>query len=94
MQLIVELPPNLQQALTTAPSTHGRSASEYATQILRDALTQEKPPALRGAPIDPAALERLRHTRKEILQGRRFEDDSTELLREIREERTKQQLEW
>lgn len=93
-RLTLDITPEMRRRIRLAAAQRDLTIREYVERILDEAL-----PPLRelealeavGRPLEPisrAALDQLLATREQIMRGRRFTDDSTELLNEAREERT------
>ena len=92
-QLVIELSPETQRALAAAAAARGRAPSEHAAHLLSEALVGRRLYSVgTGAVITLESVTQLARTRDRLMHGRRFEADSSELLREVREERTAEQL--
>ncbi len=86
-RLIIDINPELRRRIKIAAAQKDLSIREYIEDILDQAVPSEKQE--RGR-LNSAAIEDLLKTREEILrerQGKPF-SDSTELIRQMREERS------
>jgi len=86
-RLMIDISPELLQRIKIAAANKKVSIQEYVEDILDQAVPSEK--RERGQ-LNSAAIEDLLKTREEILherQGQPF-TDSTELIRQMREERS------
>jgi ParD-like antitoxin of type II ParDE toxin-antitoxin system len=86
-RLMIDISPELLQRIKIAAAQKDFSIREYVEDILNQAVPSEK--RERGR-LNSAALEDLLNTREEILherQGKPF-SDSTEIIRQMREERS------
>ena len=91
--LIINIHPQLRRRLTIAAAQSNLSLEEYVSRILEQVAPPETSTAQkRGGRLDWAAVEELKRYREEIRRahpGQVFED-SVELLRQAREERTRE----
>lgn len=91
--LIINIHPQLRQRLTMAAAQSNLSLEEYVGRILEQVVPPEANAAQkRSGQLDRVAVEDLKHFREEIRRshpGQVFED-SVELLRQAREERTRE----
>ena len=86
-RLMIDISPELRRRIKIAAAQKDLSIREYVEDILDHAVPSEK--RERGR-LNSAAIEDLLETREEILherQGKPF-TDSTELIRQMREERS------
>ncbi len=89
-RLTIDISPDLRRRIKVAAAQSDLSVRDYLARILDLAV-----PAEAGAsgptqrPVTRETLERLLQARERINQGRTF-PDSTELIRQMREERTRQ----
>lgn len=92
-RITIDITPELRRRIKQAALQLDLSVSEYAGRILEEVVPEEKNITQQEwRPANREAVERLRRLRKQILQdrgGKPFED-STEMLRQQREERTRQ----
>jgi hypothetical protein len=91
-RLIIDISPELRRRIKIAAAQKDLSIREYVEQILEQAVPPEEASNLQeeARPISQEALERLLRTREQIMQerqGRPF-TDSTEIIRQMREERS------
>ncbi len=91
--LIINIHPQLRRRLTIAEAQSNLSLEEYVSRILEQVAPPETNAAQkRGGRLNWAAVEELKRYREEIRRahpGQVFED-SVELLRQAREERTRE----
>ena len=84
----------LYRRIRLAASQNNLSLNEYIERILGEAVSDEASLTQRQRrPVTRATLEALREIREEILQdrgGKPFEEDSAELIRQMREERSQE----
>jgi hypothetical protein len=92
-RITIDITPELRRRIKQAALQLDLSVSEYAGRILEEAVPEEKSMTQREHPhITYEAIERLKKLSQQIIQdrgGKPFED-STEMLRQQREERTRQ----
>jgi hypothetical protein len=92
-RLIIDIVPELRRRIKIAAAENDLSVQEYVGRILDQAVPPEKNPTQRQhRPINRAAVDDLLKYREEIKRahpGQIFED-SVEVLRQIREERTRE----
>ncbi len=91
--LIINIHPQLRRRLMVAAAQSNLSLEEYVSRILEQVAPSEtKAAQKRGGRLNWAAVEELKRYREEIKRahpGQVFED-SVELLRQAREERTRE----
>jgi len=91
--LILHIHPPLRKRLRIAAAQSNLSEEEYVGRILEHVVPPESESVQqRSGHLDRAAVEELKHYREEIRRahpGQVFED-SVELLRQAREERTRE----
>jgi len=92
-RITIDVSPELRRRIRVAASQNDLSISEYVGKILNEAVPVETSTTQQERqPITLEAIERLQAIREQILQdrnGRPFED-SAEMLREMREERSRE----
>ncbi len=90
---IIDIVPELRKRIIEAAEENNLSVQEYIAHILEQAVSPKKNYAQkRTGQLNRAAVEKLRRTREEIKRahpGHVFED-SSELLYQAREERTRE----
>lgn len=91
-RLIIDISPELRRRIKIAAAQKDLSIREYIEQILEQAVPpeEERVPQQEPRPMSHESLERLLRTREQIIQerqGRPF-TDSTEIIRQMREERS------
>jgi predicted RNA-binding protein len=92
-RLMIDISPELRRRIKIAAAQRDISIREYVEQILEEAVpevgvsTEEE----QSCPVSRESLERLLRTREEIIQERQGKpfSDSTDLIRQMREERSK-----
>ena len=91
--LIINIVPRLGRRIKTAAAQSNLSVEEYVGRILEQVVPSEKDDLQRrGGRLDRTAVDELKRYREEISlahPGQVFED-SVELLRQAREERTRE----
>ena len=92
-RLMIDISPELRRRIKVAAAKKDLSMNEYVGRILEEAVPPEKATTAEGQPrpVSRESLERLLRTREQIMQrrqGRPF-SDSTEIIRQMREERSK-----
>lgn len=91
-RITIDINPELRRRIKIAALQHNLSISDYLAGILEQSVPKEvSTMQRRGHPITREGIDRLHRLRKKIAQeneGEPFED-STELLRQQREERTR-----
>jgi hypothetical protein len=91
-RITIDLSPELRQRIKVAAFHNNVSISEYLGHILEDAVPREVSYSKELKPLTREKLERVLKVREEIIAhtyGRTF-DDSTELIRQMRDERTRE----
>jgi hypothetical protein len=91
-RITIDISPELRQRIKLAAFQNNISISEYLGRILEDAVPREISYSKEMKPLTREKLERVLKVREEIIAhtyGRTF-DDSTELIRQMREERTRE----
>ncbi|HKV57682.1 MAG TPA: hypothetical protein VJO32_05350 [Ktedonobacteraceae bacterium] len=91
-RITIDISPELRRRIRVAASENDLSISEYLGRILEDAVPHEISYSKERKPLTREKLERVLKVREEIIAhtyGRTF-DDSTELIRQMREERTRE----
>ena len=91
-RITIDISPELRRRIKVAASQRDVSISEYLGQILEEHVPEEASIRQLGRPVTQESLERLRRVREQILhdrQGKLFED-STEMIRKMREERSQE----
>ena len=91
-QLAFGVDPALLQRIENVASEYGLSVDDYLRQLL-DLVVPKKVNTTyqQWSPPNPEALEGLRRIRKQIMQDRQGKpfEDSTEMIRQMREERSR-----
>lgn len=92
-RITIDVSPELRQRIKLAAIQNNISISEYLCRILEDTVPREISYSKEMKPLTHEKLERVLKVREEIIAhtyGRTF-DDSTEVVRQMRDERTKEQ---
>jgi hypothetical protein len=92
-RITIDISPELRRRIKLAALQHDLSIGEYVGDILEETVPKEEntiPPERR--PVTREAFERLMKFREKLLKETKGElfDDSVEILRQQREERTRQ----
>ena len=92
-RITIDVSPELRRRIKIAASRNDQSISQYIGKILDEAVPPEVSTIQQqGHPVTREAIERLRQLRKKVLaehNGELFED-STEMIRQMREERSRE----
>lgn len=91
-RITIDVSPELRQRIKVAAFQNNISISEYLGNILEEAVPREVSYNKEMKPLTREKLERVLKVREEIIAhtyGRTF-DDSTELIRQMRDERMKE----
>ena len=91
-RITIDVSPELRTRIKVAAAENGVSISEYLGHILEESVPIKNSGRTRGHPVTREAIERLRQIREAIMQdrnGKPFED-STEIIRQMREERSRE----
>jgi hypothetical protein len=91
-RITIDVSPELRTRIKVAAAENGVSISEYLGRILEESVPVKASERTEGHPVTLEAIERLRRLREKIFRennGQYFED-SSELLYQQREERTRQ----
>lgn len=92
-RITIDVSPELRQRIKTAAFQNNVSISEYLGQILEDAVPRDVSYSKELKPLTREKLEKVLKVREKIIEstgGYTFED-STEIVRQMRDERTKEQ---
>ncbi len=92
-RITIDISPELRQRIKVAAFQHNISISEYLGRILEDAVPREISYSKEMKPLTREKLEQALRVRERIIEntgGYTF-DDSTEIVRQMRDERTKEQ---
>src|SRR5690242_2930077 len=92
-RLMIDISPELRRRIKIAAAKKDLSIREYVEDILDQAVPSEDSPTVKRQPhsVSHESLQRLLRTREKIIQERKGQPftDSTELIRQMREERSK-----
>ena len=84
-RLIIDVTPELRRRIKVAAAASDLSVREYVVRILESAVpAEDRLASERSGTLEPAAVERLLQTRAAIMRGRRFADDSVDLIEQAR----------
>ncbi len=91
-RITIDISPELRRRIKIAASRNDLSISEYVGSILEESVPDEVSIKQPGCPVTQETLERLRRIREKILQDRQGKlfEDSTEMIRKMREERSQE----
>ena len=93
LRLVIDISPELRRRIKIAAAQKDLSVNEYVGRILEEAIPPEKASVAerQPRPVSRESLERLLRTREQIMQRRQGQpfSDSTEIIRQMREERSK-----
>lgn len=91
-RITIDLSPELRRRIKLAALQHDLSISEYVGDILEQVVPKEETVTQREPrPVTRKTWEALREVREEIMRerGGKLFEDSTEMIRQMREERTR-----
>jgi hypothetical protein len=91
-RITIDVSPELRRRIKIAASQNDLSISEYLGRILEATVPEEtKAVQQAGQPVTRETIERLRRLREQIWEenNREFFEDSAEILRQQRDERTR-----
>ena len=93
-RIAIDVSPEMRRRIKMAALENDLSIGEYLGRILEEHVPEEAPAKrIQGHPVTREAIEQLRQLREGIMQdrqGKPFSEDSTQMLRQEREERTRQ----
>ena len=93
-RITIDVSPEMRRRIKMAALQNDLSVGEYIGRILEQNVPEGAPAKrIQGHPVTREAIEQLRQLREAIMQdrqGKPFGEDSTEMLRQEREERTRQ----
>lgn len=91
-RITIDVSPELRTRIKVAAAENAISISEYLGRILEESVPAQNSGRAQGHPVTLEVIEQLRRLREQIFQenNRQFFEDSAELLRQQREERTRQ----
>lgn len=92
INITIDVSPTLYEKIKVAAAENALSISEYLGDILEESVDTRNTERTRGHPVTLEAIERLRRLREQIFQENngQFFEDSTELIRQMREERSRE----
>lgn len=91
-QVVINMNSKLYNRVESEAHQHNQSLSDYIEDVLKQVLSDEEPDRLQPRPLTLEFLARVLEIHEQIRQstnGRIFED-STELIRQMREERSEE----
>ena len=90
-RITIDVSPELRRRIKIAATQNDLSISEYLGRILDEAVPEEASIAQQRHPATQKMLEDLMQVRDEILRERNGQpfEDSTEMIRQMRDERSK-----
>jgi hypothetical protein len=91
-RITIDVSPELRKRIKVAAAENGVSISEYLGRILEESVPARAAESTEGHPVTLEAVERLRRLREKIFRenNEQYFEDSSELLYQQREERTRQ----
>ena len=92
-RITIDISPELRRRIKVAASQRDVSISEYLSQILEENVPEEASIIQRpGRPLTRETLEHVYQVREEIMEhtNRRLFEDSTDIIRQMREERSQE----
>lgn len=87
MRLIIEVSPELQHRIQAAAAQHDQTVQTYIAEVLEHVIPSIAPSSGR---ITKETIRRFQRVREETMRGRVFEDDSADIVQEMREKRSQQ----
>lgn len=88
-RLTIDLDPPVQRRLKVIAALKGVSMRQYCQAAIERELARDEAEDTVTLPFGEEALDRLATLQAEIFQGRKVPGDTTELIREARQERAK-----
>ena len=90
-RITIDVSPELRRRIKMAATQNDLSISEYLGRILEEAIPEEERITQQKHPATQKMLEDLMQVRDEILRERNGQpfEDSTEMIRQMRDERSK-----
>ena len=85
-RLTVDVSPELGQRLKEAATRHDQTVHQYVEEVLEHAVPAETGISA-ALPLTADAVERVNKLRSHIMRGRVLEDDSVDIIRDVRTER-------
>src|SRR5438477_5606083 len=92
-RITIDVSPEMRRRIKMAALQNDLKVGEYIGRILEENVPDEAPNTRQRHPATRKMLEELSQVREAILQdrgGRPFEEDSTEMIRQMREERSRE----
>jgi hypothetical protein len=92
-RITIDISPELRRRIKVAASQRDLSISEYLGNILEEMVPEEASKTQRpGKPLTRETLEHVYQVREEIMEhtNQRIFEDSTEIIRQMREERSQE----
>ena len=90
--MIIDISPALQRRLKRAAAKHDLPVEAYVEEVIEKAVAEEEqsPAEQEHHSISQQTLDRLRYIREKLMEGREGKpfSDSTEIIRQMREERS------
>ncbi len=86
----IDMTPELRTRLKIAAARRGVTMRRYSLSAIERQLEKEEVAVLSPAGFDSDAVDRARSLQQAVFGERRLPEDSTDLIREAREERAKQ----
>lgn len=91
-RITIDVSPELRRRIKVAASQSDLSISEYIGKILEQTVPEETSIAEQWQPLPPDFMEQVYQVREQVLRDSKGElfEDSTELIHQMREERSRE----
>ena len=91
-RITIDVSPELRRRIKIAASQNDLSISEYIGQILDEAVPEEANITRQWHPLPPDFMQQVYQVREQVIRDSKGEifEDSTELIRQMREERSRE----
>jgi predicted metal-dependent RNase len=91
-RITIDVSPELRRRIKIAASQNDLSISEYIGKILDEAVPEETSITEQWQPLPPDFMKQVYQVREQVMQDSKGElfEDSTELIRQMREERSRE----
>jgi hypothetical protein len=90
-RLAIDIDPELRRRIKIAAAERDVSLRDYVVQSIEKALNdQPRVESPRGNVIGSETIAQFEKIRADLMRGRIFEDDSTDIINEAREERSRE----
>jgi hypothetical protein len=89
-RLTIDLSPELRRRVRLAAAARDKSVSEYVAELLAAGIDGEAESGRRPGVLTEEAIRRMDEARERIMRGRVFPENSVDIIRKMREERTRE----